>query len=478
MAATATDIRSLMQANRTEPDSEAVAHVVTATIFLAVAAIGAAVGLISMTFPFFVPLGYGIIRAITMLAAYVGFGAVAVIGGAYFVLPRLTGAPLWNERLARLGLLLIVASVVVGMIVVGVGLGDGSEALALPWWIDLPLLVGLVIPALVAVNTVRHRSEGRSYVSVPYVVTALVALPLLYVVGNLPNLSSVAATVGDLFFSSSFLIAGVLLASIGLVYYAVVKQTDRPLAGRQLAQVGFWSLLFGAGWMGINQITSGPVPDWLAAVSSVLGLAFPAALVATAANLVATVSRRPEGEWDPVVTTAVSGTLLGVGVATLTAIAGFRSASTLLAYTTFWEAITYGLMLGVIPLLTASWMFHALPRMTGRKLFSTELARRHVRLTLWGAGGLILLLGLGGVVTGYSWAGGGFTGAFAAVGDGWAASTTTGKIFVGLGIIPGLVAVAGDLTLASLLFRTLTRGQVTTQEVLVTHLADEGPGDE
>jgi cbb3-type cytochrome oxidase subunit 1 len=369
---------------------------------------------------------------------------------------------------------LIVASVVAGIVVVGVGLGDGNEALALPWWIDLPMLIGLAIPALVAVNTVRHRAEGRSYVTIPYVVTALVALPLLYLVGNIPGLTAVATTLGDLFFSSSFLIAGVLLASIGLVYYAVVKQSDRPLAGRQLAQVGFWSLLFGAAWMGIDQITSGPVPDWLGAVASVLGLAFPAGLLATAANLVATVDRRTDGDWDPVVTTAVSGTLLGVAVATLSAIGGFRSASTLLAFTPFWEAITYGLVLGVIPLLTASWMFHALPRMTGRKLFSADLARRHVRLTVWGTGGLVLLLGLGGLVMGYSWAGGGFTGAFTAVGDGWAVATSTAKVFVGLGIIAGLVAVAGDLTLISLVLRTLTRGDVTTQEVLVTHLADEG----
>lgn len=481
MADTSTDIRALMRADRTEPDSEAVAHVVAATFFLALGAIGAAIGLLAMSFTSFVPLGYGIIRPLTMLAAVIGFGALSVTGGAYYVLPRLTGAPLWNERLARTGLLVTAATTLVGMVVVGVGLGDGGEPFSLPWWIDLPMLLGLSIPPMVAVMTVRDRVENQTYVTVPYVVTGLAAMPLIYLATNIPGLSPVATTLGHLYFSSAFLVAGVIFASLGMVYFAVVKHGDRPLAGRQLAQVAFWSLLFGAGWFGIAQITTGPVPEWLSTVTSVLGLGLPVGFLAATANLATTI----EGDWrqdddrvDPVLASALAGSILGIVVGGLAALGAFRSTATLVAFTSFWEGINYAMILGVVPLLAGGWLSHSIPRMTGRQLFSADLARRHVRLTVIGAGGIVLLLGLGGLVTGYSWAGGAFTGAFSAVGEGWGAAAGSGRVFIGIGILAGWVAVAGNLTLASLLFRTITQGRVSTQEVLVTNLGEEETSDE
>jgi cbb3-type cytochrome oxidase subunit 1 len=165
-----------------------------------------------------------------------------------------------------------------------------------------------------------------------------------------------------------------------------------------------------------------------------------------------------EGSWrsdegtDPVVMTAVAGTGLGVLVAVLAALAGFRSAATLVAFTPYWEAVNYGLVLGVIPLLIASWTYQALPRMTGRRIFSRDDVRRQVRLTLLGTGGLVLLLVLAGLATGYSWAGGAFT----------------GRIFTGLAVVPGIVAVLGNLGLVAVIFLTITQGHVGTQEVLVS----------
>ena len=475
MADTSTDIRALMRADRTEPDSEAVAHVVAATFFLALGAIGAGIGLLAMSFTSFVPLGYGIIRPLTMLAALIGFGALSVVGGAYYVLPRLTGAPLWNEKVARLGLLVTTVTTLVGMVVVGVGLGDGGEPFSLPWWLDVPMLIGLSLPPVVAIMTVRNRVEGHSYVTIPYVVTGLAAMPLLYLATNIPGLSPVATTLGHLYFTSAFLIAGVILATLGMVYFAIVKHGDRALAGRQLAQVAYWSLLFGAGWFGIAQITPGPVPEWLASVTAVLGLALPVGFIAATANIAATLEGdwRPEGDPDPVLLSAIAGSILAVVVAALAALGGFRTTATLASNTAYWEGITYALTLGVVPLLAASWMLHSVPRMTGRQIFSADLGRRHVRLTVIGSAGIVVLLGLGGLITGYSWAGGAFTGAFNAIGEGWDTAAGVGRVFTGIGIIAGWVAVAGNLTLASLLFRTITQGRVSTQEVLVTHMAEE-----
>jgi len=469
VAETTTDIRQLIRADRTQPDSAAVAHVLTGTIFLGVGAIAAALAVLSMGFPSFIPLGYGVWRAITMLALVMGFATLGLIGATYFALPRLTGARLWNEKLAWAGLVLIAGVTALGMIVVGAGLGDGREPFGLPWWLDLPLLAGLGIPPLVALFTLRYRIEPRTFVTVPYAVTGLAVLPLLYLAGNVPGLGSVAGTVGDLFLTAAYTTV-LLLMAIGLGHYAVVRQTEQPLAGRQLSHIAYWSLLFGAGWFGVAQLLGGPIPPWLGTIAAVLGLGLPVGLVAASAGFFSTI----EGRWieedrvEPVAMLSVAGLCFGTVVAVLAALAGFRSAGHLVAFTSFWEGIVFGFVLGALPLLTGAVLIHAIPRMTGRSLFSRAQAGRAVRFIVFGAGGLVVFLVAAGLITGYSWAGGSFTGAFAAVGEGWDPAMGPSRGFLLLAAIAGIVVSLGNLSLASLIIRTLTRGTVTTQEVLVT----------
>lgn len=450
------------------------AHVVVSTVFLAIGAVAAVLGLASMAFPSFVPLGYGAIRALAMLGLILGFGVLSVVGGAYYVLPRLTAAPLWNERLAWLGLGLTATVVAVGMVVVGAGLGDGGEPFGLPWWLDLPLLAGLGVPAVVALQTVRKRSEPRTYITVHFVVTGLVAVPIMYLAANLVGLTALATGLGHLFLSSALPIAGLILPALGLAHYAVVKK-DRPLAGRQLAWVAFWSLIFGSGWFGVAQLAGGPLPGWLSAVTGAAGLAFPVGMIAAAFSLMATV----EGAWRadeqsfPTLATAVAGAGLGVVAAATAALAGFRSTATLVGFTPFWEGVNYALLLGVVPLLLASWVYQGLPRMSGRQLLDDSSVRRQVRLTLWGAGGTLLLLVVAGLITGYTWAGAAFTGTFTASGESWTAASGPARVFLGLAVVAGAIAAMGNLIMVGTTFRTLVRGSVTTQEVLVVGGVEE-----
>ncbi len=53
------------------------------------------------------------------------------------------------------------------------------------------------------------------------------------------------------------------------------------------------------------------------------------------------------------------------------------------------------------------------------------------------------------------------------MGEGWAPASGPAQVFLGLAVVAGLAGVAGNLVLASLVLRTLTRGRVTAQEILV-----------
>jgi cbb3-type cytochrome oxidase subunit 1 len=150
--------------------------------------------------------------------------------------------------------------------------------------------------------------------------------------------------------------------------------------------------------MGPAQLVAGPAPEWLQGVAAVLGLAIPVAATANAVNLALTVGP----EWKnlgrrPILAAAVAGSAMGAIAGIVTAIAGFRSAAVLVAYTPFWDGVSYLLMFGAVILLFASFAWLAIPTLVGRMIDSQKRALRLVRRNTLAAGGTFLFLVLAGL---------------------------------------------------------------------------------
>ena len=153
-------------------------------------------------------------------------------------------------------------------------------------------------------------------------------------------------------------------------------------------------------------------------------------------------------------------------VGSVTALGSFKSAAALVGFTSFWDGVTYVTLFGIGGLAIAAWAYQALPAMTGREVASPELVRRHLRYTISGVGLTGLLLMVAGVVQGYSWSGDAFSGVVAA-GETWANSSGTATVLIGLAVLTGALALAGQLAFVLVVYRTITSGRATMQEVLV-----------
>ena len=457
----------------TEPGRAATAHLLVSAAFLAGGSLLWLGSLAAVAFPRLLLIPHGQLRAMAAIALWLGWLVPGLAGGVYYLLPRLTGAPLPRQRLALIALPALVGLVLVGMVVVGLGWGDGREPLGLPLWLDLPVLALLLVPAIVTLSALSGRREESLFPSLWFAFGATVWLPGLYLAASFPGLNPLAATLADLTFGSGFLHVWGLGLATGLAYYAVVKASDQPLANRQLARVGFWSLLFGAVWSGPAQLVAGPQPEWLQAVAAVLGLALPVAALANATNFAQTIGPR----WgalreEPVLAAAMWGGLLGVVATVATALAGFRSAAVLVSLTAFSEGVVYLLMLGAIPLLFASFAWHALPNLVGRAVDRKKAAVVSRRLVLYPSLTALLLM-LAGIAAGYSFAGGAFTGSYVAAGEGWGQAMGLADLLFGLALITGIGAFFGQAGLALSLYRALTSGRATLQEVLVTRVVED-----
>ena len=466
------DIRALLGGGSGE-DRLAVTHFLVGALFLILGGALQLLSLFALRFSYLFPISYGRLEPAANLSMMIGFATISLVGGIYYVLPRLTGARVANAPLAGLALLGMAGLTGLGVLAIFFGFGDGSQPFGLPWWLDIPLAGVLFVPALVTLNTIRSRGEERTFVTLWFVLGGVIWLPLLYtayLVTELPAASSVTVAYAETFFSAGFVTMFLVTVGSGLVYYTTVKELDVPLASRQLALAGFWSLGFAATWWGAAQLLFGPGPTWVAGVAAALGLAWPIGALANAAN----VSMTLEGSWTglgerPAVLSGVLGLYLTVGVAVVAALAGFRSVGSVTSLTPFWEAIEYVALAGVGSLLVSSVTFGGLPRMLGRSLETPAKARRFHRYTVAGSVGLLISLGAAGILGGYSWIAGSNSAAYIDAGEGWAAGLgTTYDTLVLVALLFGIVLFLGLGGYVSIVFGTVARGTAIPQEILVS----------
>jgi cbb3-type cytochrome oxidase subunit 1 len=446
-------------------------HFMVGAGFLVLAGEIQLLSLLSLRFPDLFPIAYGRLDPMANWTMWIGFVVISLLGGVYYVLPRLTGTKLWGNDLASITLIALTVAVFAGLITIAIGSGGGRQPFGLPWWMHIPMVFLLAVPALITVATINARQEDKSYVSVWFVIGAVIWLPLLYLAyfsGDLPYFHSIAVEYSSVFFSAGFVTMFVFTLGTGLFYYTLVKELDISLASRQLALAGFWSLGFASVWWGTAQLMFGPGPTWLSGVGAALGLAFPIGALANAANASLTL----DGSWDevrqrPDLRAGVVGLYLAVGVGVLAALGGFRSVAAVGSLTGYWEAIEYTAIAGVGTLLIASIAFAALPRLIGKELHANR-GRSFIILTVTGSTGVLVFMGAAGLISGYSWIGGSNAAAYVDAGEGWAAGLSTSVdtlmlIAVGFAIVTFL----GQLTYAATVIGTAATGRAIAQEVLV-----------
>ena len=255
---------------------------------------------------------------------------------------------------------------------------------------------------------------------------------------------------------------------IGTAYYLVPKITGNPLFNRQLALIGFWSLAFAGAWLGQSRFVYGPGPEWLETTASAFGLALVVAAMAVVTNLVGTMS----GKWSMVSeSAALRFTMVGSAVylvaAFLRFLPGIPSVAAVTGLTSFADGTMVLVLFGLAGLWAGAFVYHALPRLIGREIYSERLTRVHLQATLAGAGGLALLLWLAGLISGYSWAAGALTGTYVAVGEGFANTVDQVRLAYSLTALAALVLFGGQVAFAYNTYRTFTSGRPTVHEALV-----------
>ncbi len=460
-------------------DQAARLHLYAATVFMLVAGMLTGLAFLKLRYPTFladVPAwSYGRLRPIALNAALFGWLTLGHVGAIYYLLPRLTGARLWGERWAVLNLAGSIVIYVAALVSLAFGQTQGLALLEFPLWADLLVLATLAVPAVVVVRTLQDRREESLYVSLWYAVAGIFWILLLYMVGNVPGLGGVSSALQASFFGAGVISLWVVGVGTGTTYYLLPKETGNPLYSRQLALVGFWSLAFTAVWVGPARLIHGPVPDWSETIAVVLSLALVVPALAVVTNFAGTL----QGAWESARTSlpvrfAIGGSVAYLLLAILGGISAFRWTAATVGLTVWGDGMLVATLFGLAGLWYAAFVYHALPRMVGRRVFSHDIGVLHFRLTVLGVGGLALFLWIAGLVYGYGFAGNVTSGVAGNAGVGFLDTLRAGTVLYTLSALSALLMVLGQVAFGYNIWRTLTSGRAAPREVL----QPVGVGDE
>ncbi len=267
-----------------------------------------------LAYPFLNDLGtdlpyfqFGRLRPLHTNAVIYAFGGSALMASAFYIVQRTNQTKLWSNKMAWFtfwGWNLIILSAVISF---PLGITSGKEYAELEWPIDIAITLVWASYLYNFIMTIHIRDRNK----VPHVYVAnWFFMGMMVMVTYLHVVNSLAIPVG--WFDSYSIFSGVQDAMIqwwwghnavgffltagflGMMYYFVPKQAQRPVYSYRLSVIHFWALMFGYVWLGAHHLQYTALPDWAGSLGATISLAMIIPSWGGALNGILTLS----GAWD------------------------------------------------------------------------------------------------------------------------------------------------------------------------------------
>jgi cytochrome c oxidase cbb3-type subunit 1 len=304
--------------------------------------------------------------------------------------------------------------IVAAAITLPLGITTTKEYAELEWPIDVLITVVWVAYAIVFFGTIVKRKVSHIYVANWFFGAFILTIAVLHVFNSLAypvtffKSYSIYAGVQDAMMEwwyghnavGFFLTAGFL----GIMYYFIPKQANRPVYSYRLSVVHFWSLIFAYIWAGPHHLHYTALPDW----TQSLGMVFSVILLAPSwggmINGIMTLS----GAWQKLRTDPILKFLIVsvsfYGMSTFEGpMMSIKTVNALSHYTDWTIGHVHSGALGWVAMVSIGAMYYLIPRLFGRQLHSIRLAEIHFWVSTVGIVLYISAMWISGVMQGLMW---------------------------------------------------------------------------
>jgi cytochrome c oxidase cbb3-type subunit I len=402
-------------------DMDVVKYFTIATLFWGVA--GFAVGLviaIQLAYPELnlAPyLTFGRLRPLHTSAVIFAFGGNALFATSYYVVQRTCRVRLLSDGLSWFTFWGYQALILMAGLGYLFGVTQAKEYAEPEWYADLWLTIVWVAYAINFIGTVIKRKEPHIYVANWFYMSFIITVAILHLVNGVsvpvhitgtqsyPLWGGVQSAMIQWWYGHNavgfFLTAGFL----GMMYYFVPKQADRPVYSYRLSILHFWSLIFIYIWAGPHHLHYTALPDW----AQTLGMTFSIMLWMPSwggmINGIMTLS----GAWhklreDPVLQFMIVA-LSFYGMSTFEGpLMSIKEVNALSHYTDWTIGHVHSGALGWVGFISMGCIYHLVPKLWNRAgLYSTKLVSWHLWIATLGIVVYIVAMWIAGIMQGLMW---------------------------------------------------------------------------
>ena len=234
-------------------------------------------------------LSFGRLRPVHTNAVFWGWSSLAMLGLGYYVVPRVSNTPIVSLKSGWWTLYLINASVLLGSLALMAGINNGGgEYREYIWPIQLLFGIGLAITLVNFLKTVARRTTKEIYVSNWYIVASVIFAITISVVAYLPLWQN---GLGETIIQGYYMHQGVgmwfMLFTLGLVYYFLPQQLNKPIYSYSLGILAFWSQIFFYTLIGTHHFVFSAIPWSLQTVAIVgsVGMVIPVVIAGNSRSI-------------------------------------------------------------------------------------------------------------------------------------------------------------------------------------------------
>jgi len=360
---------------------------------------------------------FGRLRPVHTTGVIFGFGGNALIATSFHVMQRTSRARMPDQLspwFVLIGYNLFCILAVSGYFI---GITQSKEYAEPEWYADIWLVIVWVTYFLLYIRTLARRKEPHIYVANWYYLAFILVVAILHIVNGLAVPVSLGSAKSYSLFSgvqdamtqwwyghnavAFFLTAGFL----GMLYYYLPKQAERPIYSYRMSIIGFWGITFFYMWAGSHHLHYTALPQWV----QTLGMTFSLTLLVpswiAAANALLTLN----GAWDKVRDDATLRFMMMAavfyGLSTFEgSFMAIRAVNSLSHYTDWTIGHVHAGALGWVAMIIFGAFYAAVPKLWKRpRMYSPALIEVHFWLAL--AGTLIYVFAMwnSGIIQGLMW---------------------------------------------------------------------------
>ncbi|MEX1201042.1 MAG: cytochrome-c oxidase, cbb3-type subunit I [Methylophaga sp.] len=359
-------------------------------------------------------ISFGRLRPLHTNTVIFAFGGSTLMATAFYVVQRTSGVRLWSDKMAWFtfwGWNLIILGAIITL---PLGFSQSKEYAELEWPLDILIAVVWISYMFNFIMTLSIRKNSHIYVANWFFLAMMIMITYLHVVNSLSipvsmwKSYSIFAGVQDAMIQwwwghnavGFFLTAGFL----GIMYYFVPKQANRPVYSYRLSVIHFWALVFGYVWLGAHHLQYTALPDWTGSLGAAISLAMIIPSWGGALNGMFTLS----GAWDKLRTDYILRFLIvSLAFYAMSTFEGpvmaSKTVNALSHYTDWTIGHVHSGALGWVVMVSVGALYHMVERMWGTTMYSVKLVNLHFWMATIGTAIYITAMWVAGIMQGLMW---------------------------------------------------------------------------